>query len=145
MADDKVELLKQMLLSAWQAPQNALGAGAALYKTGHLPHPRMDEKGLTYVSDVPEGESPQRMGQVSFEPPNESPVSVAHENVHGEQSEKMGPAYLPMDLLAALISKFQSRSGDTDLFNPLEDEAYLRTEPSEGLYNRLQFKKADRR
>lgn len=132
-----------------QAPQNAVGTTVGLLRSGRLPTVRTDPEGNPeYVYETAEGSSPTAMGEhlmlpAGFDPTRpEDAVSLAHERVHSEQSRRLGPAYLPASALGALLSRLQG--GDPDLDHPLEDEAYLRTEPAAGLSNRLAFKKAAR-
>lgn len=141
---------KAFLSGLLQSPQNALGTTIGLLRSGKLPTVRQDPEGNPeYVYEMAEGASPMAMGEhlmlpKGFDPatnPNDA-VSLAHERVHSEQSRRMGPAYLPANALGVIMSRLQS--GDPDLDHPLEDEAYLRTEPSGGLSNRLAFKKAVR-
>lgn len=134
-----------------QAPQNAIGTTVGLLRSGKLPTQRTDAEGNPeYVYATPAGSSPMAMGEhlmlpEGFDPEAnpEDATSLAHERVHSEQSRRMGPAYLPASFLGGLMSRLSAK-GDPDLDHPLEDEAYLRTEPSAGLSNRLAFKRAVR-
>ena len=144
-------VVESFLRGLTQAPQNAIGTTVGLLRSGKLPTARVDPEGNPeYVYEVDENASPMAMGEHlllprGFDPATrpEDAVSLAHERVHSEQSRRMGPAYLPASFLGGLMSRF-SAGGDPDLDHPLEDEAYLRTEPSAGLSNRLAFKKAVR-
>lgn len=134
--------LVQALSTIWQSPQTALGGAIGLYRTGRLPNIQQSPEGdYELVFPMPEGSSPQAMGQTLMLPPNTSDVDLAHERVHGEQSRRYGPAYLPMNMLANMLA---GKAGD--LNHAFEDEAYLRTEPagSQALIDRLAMKRAFR-
>lgn len=140
MADRSIA--RRLLEGLWQSPQTALGGAIGLARTGRFPNLQRDPEGRDeLVFPMPEGASPQAMGQVMFLPPNTSDTDLAHERVHSEQSRRYGPGYIPMNWLAGLLA---GRAGD--LNHAFEDEAYLRTEPSgsQALSDRLSMKAAMR-
>jgi hypothetical protein len=130
--------------AAWESPQTAIGLAKGYSEGGKLGRVGMDNGQLSLTMAMPEGSLPRQSGQTLLAPPTMSPVDKAHEAVHGEQSRRYGPGYIPMNILGAKLSALQSK-GDEDINHPFEDEAYYRTEPTEGLSQRLQFKAALRR
>lgn len=138
---DLQDLLRAVGSSAWQGPQTLLGLAAALKQTGKMPAMTYNKGKVGFRATLPEGELPRQSGQVLLGPKDIDPVSAAHEGIHAEQSERYGPAYLPLNLLGGYMSAART-GGDFDIDHPFEDEAYLRTEPAEGLAQRLQFKRA---
>lgn len=140
---DVSDALKKALMSMWQAPQTALGTAVGMARTGGLPSVQQDPEGNDeYVFRMPEGASPQAMGQTLMLPPNTSDTDLAHERVHTEQSRRYGPAYLPINMFASILA-----GGSGDLEHAMEDEAYLRTEApgSQNLSDRLSMKLATKR
>lgn len=134
---------KQMLSDLWQGPQNLIGLATGVAKTGKLPYHAMDPQGnREFRFDVP-GEDPTTIGSTIMGPADLGGTNLAHERVHTEQSRRMGPAFIPARVLGDLMSR--ANVGDPYLDHPMEEEAYLRTAPSEELLNRLLMKKAYRK
>lgn len=131
--------LRQALMDLWQAPQNLLGLGVGIAKTGKLPTHSMDAEGNREFRFETEGEDPLAIGSSILAPKDIKPEHLAHERVHTEQSRRMGPLFMPARILGDQMSKLTT--GDPYLDHPLEDEAYLRTAGREELLQRLNMKR----
>lgn len=107
-------------IGALFSPQIPLGLLRGLLTTGSLP--RLEEGAFRFVSEP--GSQPEAYGSSIIAPENAAPEEMRHERRHIEQSEALGPAYLPI-MLASMLANYEQR--------PLEREAFQHEQPSHEL------------
>ena len=109
-------LVEYLMKNPGHAFNTAVGGVAGMIDTRSLPKRyEMKDGDPRWIFEGREGQPPKAMGDVLIEPPDGmSERSVAHEDVHRDQSRDLGFGYLPL-------------SGLGGYTGPLEHEALAKT------------------